>query len=118
MPQAILSSDLAKAKPATPEPAKGQTLPPKKPVETKPAPKKAAPEKAKAVSKSKFPGLTPQEDAVYMSIKAVKRKTGIKVEELRDAFPDIAVTRLSDVLRHLVEKKAIEKLKLGFYTAL
>ena len=62
--------------------------------------------------------LTPQEQAVYQSVKACKKKTGIKVAELRDAFPDMSKSRLSDLLSQLREKKAVQLVSPGWYTAL
>lgn len=67
--------------------------------------------------KLKFDNLTPQEEALYLSIRACKKKTGIKVADLRDAFPDICKTRMSDLLRHLQTKGAIKKVSPAFYTA-
>ena len=51
--------------------------------------------------------LTPQEKEVYLSIKAVRRKSGISCKLLRDAFPNINRPRMSDILRHLIQKNMI-----------
>jgi len=62
--------------------------------------------------------FSPQEKALYLSIKACKAKSGIKVRELRDCFPDMTRSRVSDVLALLRQKGAVQIVTPGYYKAL
>jgi len=62
-----------------------------------------------------YPELTEQERAVYLSIRAVQNRSGITVSELLDCFPDMAPSRMGDILHLLCKKGAIEKLERGRY---
>jgi len=67
--------------------------------------------------KAKKPTLSPQEESIYKFLKTSRKKSGVKVKDIREAHPDMVKSRVSDVLRHLKEKGMVVLVEPGYYAA-
>lgn len=56
-----------------------------------------------------------QTDRVLAYIKTGNKKTGISKADLQDMFLEINTTRMSDILRNLVNEGKIQRIERGIY---
>lgn len=68
----------------------------------------------KAATKPK-PKPETQTDRVLKYIKTGNKKTGISKADLQDMFSEINTTRMSDILRNLVNEGKIQRIERGIY---